>query len=247
MLSQVYTGPLEGMPPVRIGEPGAAAEATLRASDLLKPAEMTRVLERFGASYSGGDRRAIASLWSKWHLSNVIAHALATNLLLDRDLPLALEETRITLSPEGYTVGLHLPHEGGVLAAPTPYQRFQRLINRHLAPLIDALSAWSGAAPRVFWSNAGNYFEHFAHALEQHPLAAIHTSTPALELLDTAVFDDGKRNPLYRPIRYQVTDEGTQRIRQLCCLRYLLPEVEYCGNCPLTCPKPARKPTRNSA
>lgn len=243
MLSHVYTGPLEGIPPIRFSGSGATASASLRASDLLDPQEMSALLARFGASYPGGDRRAIASLWSKWHLSNVIAHGLATNLLLNRNLPLALEDTRIALSPEGYTIGLCLPHEGGLLDAPTPYQRFQRLINEHLVPLVQALSTWSGAAPRVFWSNAGNYFEHFAFALQDHPLADANTSAPALALIETAVFDDGTRNPLYRPVRYQATAAGTQRIRQLCCLRYLLPEVEYCGNCPLTCAKPQKKRT----
>ena len=244
MLSQIYTGPLEGIPPVTFAGEESGTGELLRVSDLLNPPQMTSMLERFGASYAGGDRRAIASLWSKWHLSNVIAHGMAANLLLNRDLPLALQDTRIKVSPEGYTIGLCLPHEGLVLGSAEPYQRFKRMLNEHLTPLIVALSKWSGAAPRVFWSNAGNYFEHFAHALRDHPLANDTTAAPALELLETAVLDDGKRNPLYRPIRYQTTDQGVERVRRQCCLRYLLPEVEYCGNCPLIYPKPAKLPSK---
>ncbi|MEH6386418.1 MULTISPECIES: siderophore-iron reductase FhuF [Pseudomonas] len=240
MLSRVYTGPLEGIAPVRVPVPTDCE--TLCASDLLDPQTLTSLLNRFGGSYPGGDRRAVASLWSKWHLSNVLAHGLAANLLLERELPLALEETRIELSPEGYTVGLCLQNEGILLTSGNAQQRFERIIDRHLEPLIRALSDWSGAAPRVFWSNAGNYFEYFAQALQTHPLALAHTNAPALEILETRVLANGKRNPLYKPVRYQPMANGAQRVRQLCCLRYLLPTVQYCENCPLTCLKSNKKP-----
>ncbi|WP_150305466.1 siderophore-iron reductase FhuF [Pseudomonas saliphila] len=235
MLSRLYTGPLERIAPIKVSVP-TDGEA-LCASDLLNAQKLTALLRRFGCSYPEGDRRAIASLWSKWHFSNVLAHGLAANLLLERELPLALEETHIDLSGEGYTIGLRLVNEGIALGERSAQHRFERIIDHHLEPLIRALSDWSGAAPRVFWSNAGNYFEYFAQALQTHPLALAHTNAPALELLETRVLANGKRNPLYRPIRYQTTANGPQRVRQLCCLRYLLPAVEYCENCPLTCPK----------
>ncbi len=238
MFSRVYAGPLERIIPIKLSVP--AHSQALLAEDLLDQHTLTRIMDRFGASYPDGDRRAIASLWSKWHFSNVIAHGLAATLLLNRDLPLALHETRIELSPEGHTVGLYVLNDGVVLNTNSAYARFERLIERHIEPLVAALSEWSGAAPRVFWSNAGNYFEHFAKALQNHPLADANTNAPALELLETRAFANGKRNPLYRPIRYQSTSDGTQRIRQLCCLRYLLQTLDYCENCPLTCPKRKR-------
>lgn len=234
MLSHLYTGPLEGIAPVVVS--GSAHGGTLPASDLLVPQHLTAILQQFGAGYCGDDRRAIASLWSKWHFSNVIAHGMAANLLLNRELPLALEEIHIQLSGESYTVGLCVPHEGATLDNLDPEQRFGHMLDRHFEPLVIALSGWSGAAPRVFWSNAGNYFEYFAQALQSHPLAQEHASAPALKFLETRILASGKRNPLYRPIRYQSTAEGTRRVRQLCCLRYLLPEVDYCDNCPLSCP-----------
>ncbi|HDZ38600.1 MAG TPA: hypothetical protein ENH62_09990 [Marinobacter sp.] len=46
---------------------------------------------------------------------------------------------------------------------------------------------------------------------------------------------DGRRNPLFQPVNYLIatTGEGHDRRRRLCCIRYLIPELDYCSNCPL--------------
>jgi len=96
----------------------------------------------------------------------------------------------------------------------------------------------------VFWSNAGNYFEYFAHALAHHPLALPNANAPALALLEEKILPDGCRNPLYRPVRYLPNSDTDkpQRVRRLCCVRYLVGELGYCSNCPLTCR--SREPLR---
>jgi ferric iron reductase protein FhuF len=211
------------------------------ALDLLDPACLDALLTRFGARYGHGDRRAVASLWSKWHFSALAAHCLAANLLLERDLPLGLDELHLEQSPEGQTTGLALRHAGRPLADLDPCRRFATLLDDHLGPLIEALAAATGASQKVFWSNAGNYFEHFAGALADHPMAAPDDAEPARALMESRMLPDGRRNPLYRPVRYVEGEaERPRRVRRLCCIRYLIDELGVCGNCPLACRRQVR-------
>ncbi len=234
-MSSLYIGPLEGMTPPSVS--AVSRSDVLAARELLDPACLNELLARFGTRYGNGDRRAVASLWSKWHLSVVAAHGLAANLLLGHDLPLGLDDLHLELSPEGQTTGLVLRHAGRPLTELAPVSRFATLLDGHLTQLIEALATATGASSRVFWSNAGNYFEYFAGALAEHPLASPEAIDPARQLLERQTLPDGRRNPLYRPVRYVEADEpgSPRRIRRLCCLRYLIDELGVCGNCPLTC------------
>ncbi|MFC3284761.1 siderophore-iron reductase FhuF [Litchfieldella rifensis] len=230
-LSRLYVGPLEALIPPLLSTVPAQA---MPAADLLIPQRLEELLDRFAVQYRQGDRRAVASLWSKWHFSALLTPALAANLLLERDLPLALERVQVILTAEGRTERLCLEHEGTPLPALGAFTRFATLLDRHLAPLIEVLSALSGASPRVFWSNAGNVFEHFVSVVDQHPMASPGTAEEARLLLESRHYPDGRRNPLFRPVRYiESPHNEVQRVRKLCCLRYLLPELTYCGNCPL--------------
>ncbi len=240
-LSTLYIGPLAGLTPPRVSAvPGAD---TLPARELLDPARLAALFDRFGAQYEHGDRRAVASLWSKWHFSGLCAHALAANLLLERDLPLGLDALHLQQSPEGRTSGLELRHAGRPLGDLAPYPRFATLLDDHLTPLIEALAATTGASPKVFWSNAGNYFEYFVGALAEHPMASPGVADPAQALMESRTLPDGRRNPLYRPVRYvePVAPDRPRRVRRLCCIRYLIEELGYCANCPLECRRAARE------
>lgn len=234
-LSTLYIGPLEGLTPPRVAPtPGPDA---LPARTLLEPAYLAELLERFGTRYGHGDRRAVASLWSKWHFSALAAHGLAANLLLERDLPLGLHELHLGQSHEGQTTGLVLHHAGKPLAELDPCSRFTTLLDDHLTPLVEALSTVSGASPKVFWSNAGNYLEHFTNALADHPMAGPDVGEPARALMESRTLPDGRRNPLFRPVRYvtPTARDRPARVRRLCCIRYLIDELGYCANCPLEC------------
>ncbi|MCK2184300.1 siderophore-iron reductase FhuF [Halomonas getboli] len=239
-LSQFYLGPLDFLTPPRVeATPGAD---TLPAHRLLDPARLDALFTRFGAQYGHGDRRAVASLWSKWHFSALAAHGLAANLLLERDLPLALDDLHLIQTDEGQTAGFSLRHAGRPLAELDGLGRFATLIDTHLTPLIEALAAASGASPKVFWSNAGNYVEHFTNALADHPMASANTVEPARALMASRHLPDGRRNPLHQPVRYvePATPEAPSRIRRLCCIRYLLDDLGYCANCPLECRQKAK-------
>ncbi|MDR5867399.1 siderophore-iron reductase FhuF [Halomonas koreensis] len=239
-LSSLYIGPLEGLAPPEVSAtPGPDARP---ARELLDPAYLDALFARFGAQYGHGDRRAVASLWSKWHFSALAAHGLIANLLLERDLPLGLDELHLRQSPEGQTSGLVLRHAGKPLAELEPTARFATLLDGHLTPLVEALAAATGASPKVFWSNAGNYFEYFASVIHTHPMASADQGEPARALMESRSLPDGRRNPLYRPVRYVTPAAPDQpaRVRRLCCIRYLIDELGYCANCPLGC-RPAGK------
>ena len=239
-LSAIYIGPLAGLTPPRVSV--APWTDTLPARELLDPTHLTALLDRFGAQYGQGDRRAVASLWSKWHFSCLSAHALAANLLLERDLPLELDELHLQQSPEGRTIGLKLRHAGRPLGDLAPYPRFATLLDGHLTPLVEALAATTGASPKVFWSNAGNYFEYFAGAMADHPMASPGVAEPAQALMESRTLPDGRRNPLYRPVRYvePIEPDRPHRVRRLCCIRYLIEGLGYCANCPVECQRANR-------
>jgi ferric iron reductase protein FhuF len=240
-LADLYVGPLADLSPPGFGAPPADA---LPAGELRDPRRLDEVLGVFGARYGHADRRALASLWSKWHFAALLAPALASRLLLGRELPLGLDETHLDLAAEGHTARLWLPHDGRPLAADAAAGGFDRLVDDHMAPLIEALAEVSGTAARVFWSNAGNHFDHFTVALAAHPLASPGDTAPGLALLARPHLSDGRRNPLHRPVRYLA--DGT-RVRRLCCLRYRLEDMTLCADCPLACARGRRQAGRLSS
>ena len=242
LLKALYTGPLDGLTPPQVGPVQAPA---LSMRELLAPARFEAELVRFAAGYGyqhgQGDRRALISLWSKWHFGALLAPYMAANLLLERDLPVGLDEVGVHLTAAGHAECLQLAHTGRPLASLDGFTRFSTLIDDHLTPLINELACYSGASAKVFWSNVGNTFEHFLGGVDMHPMAQPGMAEEGHRLLATRTLTDGRRNPLYQPVRYfqpECQDEtdapATQRVRRLCCLRYLLPELGYCGNCPLS-------------
>ena len=229
-LSRLYCGPLEQLTPPIIGIPADA----LPAERLLDTHVLDELLERYSVQYQSNDIKAITSIWSKWHFSTLVVPYLAANLLLERDLPVELDEMAVLINDEGCTTSVAIAHEGKPLDSLDAFQRFERLLQGHVSPLVETLSCISGAAPKVFWSNFGNYFEYFVANMAHHPMALPHVADEAKRLLDHRVYPDGRRNPMFMPVRYMEDASGeVQRTRRLCCLRYRIPEFGYCGNCPL--------------
>lgn len=233
-LESLYSGPLEKLTPPGVGKPSAQS-SILQAKDLLDPDQLADQLTRFSTKYAQSDPRAVASIWSKWHFSALISSTLVANLLLEYDLPVGLDEVSVEVGPEGQTRRLWVTDTGRPLGCQSAFGRFSTLIDSHLVPLITALAEYSGASPKVFWSNAGNLFEYFTEALQAHPMAKSRSIELARELLASRHLQDGRRNPLFQPVNYlpAAAGGGCERRRRLCCIRYLIPELEYCSNCPL--------------
>lgn len=206
--------------------------------DFLRPQTLRDLMERFRPEFVAEDSRGLASLWSKNYFVRLIPPVVAVALLLNRRLPLDMAQLEMVVDGSGVPIAFKLPHAGEILpeGQRTPFERFAHLLEDNLTPFIRALSACSGLTEKVLWSNAGNYFEW---ALGQ--LAAQDVPTQALAdgeaLLEVRLTPARRRNPLHEPIRYiEVAEPDAEphlwRMRRLCCIRYLLPGVELCPNCP---------------
>jgi ferric iron reductase protein FhuF len=231
--------PLDSMKAPAFGSPD---EPTLAASALLDRGFLSEQLARYGRSHGDhADPKAIASIWSKFHFSSVSIPTLVANLLLGYDLPVGGDALRLALGDKGQTARIWLPHGGVTLASKAPQARFSRLFDDHCAPLIEALALVSGLSEKVFWSNLGHYVEFVGKTCSRHP-EFTGAGEPLLDYLDTRTLPDGRRNPLYQPVRYlELGAETPSRVRRLCCIKYRLPGEPLCGGCPL---KPENKPTK---
>lgn len=231
--------PLDRLKAPRFGVPDVP---TFAASDLLEPEVLEEVVSRFSASFGeGADRKAAASIWSKHHFSSVSIPTLAANLLLGQALPVGLEQTRLELGDKGQPAHIWLADGGEPLHSQAPLARFGYLFDDHCAPLIEVLAAASGLAPRVFWSNLGHYVEFVGKTCSQHPDFS-GAGEPLLRYLDTKTLADGRRNPLYQPVRYlELGGESLARVRRICCVKYRLPDEPLCGGCPL---EPGNRPAK---
>ncbi len=207
----------------------------LPGSALLERPVLRDLLARFAATYDQPDPKAVASLWSKWHFSVFATPVIAASLAADHELPVALSTLEIIPHAGGRTAAVRLPHAGGPIAPDTsPFSRFDRLRADHLDPLIDALAAEGGLAPKVLWGNLGALFERVVARIEQgfgpdHPGVVAGTT-----ILTGRSWPGRSRNPLYAPVRYMAQADGPPlRLRKVCCLRYLIPALDTCQTCPL--------------
>lgn len=197
---------------------------------------LNEVLTRFGTAYPGSDPRGLASIWSKYYFIKLIPPVVAASLILDQRLPLSLDHLQLILDEGGLPAAFKLAHSGQRWT-PTPadaFERFDDLLEQHLRPFIDALARHVRLSPKVLWSNAGNYFEWLLGVLEN---AMPHADVShGHHLLDARHLPDGRRNPLYQPVRY-IKVEGQdelKRQRRVCCIRYRVNGLDYCANCPLS-------------
>lgn len=231
--------PLDALMAPAIGEPGVS---TLSTSDLLDHQTLGQLLSRFACTYGkDADRKAVASIWSKYYFSSISIPTLAANLLLEYDLPVAPDQLRLEFSEKGQAERVWLAHGGEPLRSHASMERFQALFDGHCMPLIEVLASLSGLSPKVFWSNLGHYVEYVGRTC-CHSSSCAGAGNPLLDFLDTRRLPDGRRNPLYQPVRYlDLGGETPARVRRLCCVRYRNPDEPLCDGCPL---KPENRPVK---
>jgi len=209
------------------------------ARDFVEPQRLEEWLLRFGPEHADGDRRALLSLWSKYYFLRLIPPVLAAGLILNWRLPLDFDGIEVVVGADGLPEAFKLPGEGERWSNPPNdgFERFSGLLDDNLAPFIAALNRYRKVAPRVLWSNAGNYVEWFMSTLGRLPFPAA-TLAHGHALLETRLRPDGSRNPLFEPVRYIEQGEGQTpwRQRRTCCIRNQL-AMAMCDNCPhLDCP-----------
>jgi ferric iron reductase protein FhuF len=227
-------------PPLFAGELARFGESLVALDDprevhalpaLLQPAVLDALLLRiYGPELMPSQRPVLVSQWSKYYFMQLIPPLLTASLLHDWRWPLGLERVSLAVDERGLPDGIKL--EGlGEPWAHAPLERFQRfaeLLDTHLQPFIQALSAYGGVASGVLWGNAGDYLETCLRQLSQvtdRPLDAGHA------LLTQPTRPDGRRNPLFNAVSYP--GQPPRRQRRSCCLSYQVQWVGRCEHCPL--------------
>ncbi|MCG8393633.1 MAG: siderophore-iron reductase FhuF [Pseudomonadales bacterium] len=217
-------------------------EQALPLRALLEPAYLREQLHRFRPDLAGEDERALLSIWSKYYFLRLIPPVLAANLILQRALPLSPQYMAVELDGEGLPSTFVLPDDGVLLSGKeTGLARFEGLLRDNLATMIDGWHQASGLSPRVLWSNASRYLRWFVQELERVGLPES-LWLPGKQTLETRTFSDGTRNPLHGAYQTRTLAESgeTVTVRRLCCIRYLLPAMELCEDCPRLCSKGVR-------
>jgi ferric iron reductase protein FhuF len=230
-LAALFRGDLTGVGAVlvlkddpRIFEPVSA---------MMQPDRLSAILERFSKIYPDPEPRAVASQWSKIYFSKLIVPSVAASLILDWRLPLDIDSTGILLDDLGQAEAFRLEGPGSTSNPQTAEDRFSFLVDVHLEPLIEAIRKVSGLSRNVLWSNAGNIIENVIEycAKATPSLSGI---VEARALLAARRKAAGTANPLFEPVRYTELAALRTRKRRVCCIRYLIPSLDYCKTCPLS-------------
>ena len=234
LLDRFYAGPLKGMDR-KLVTWDQAPTATWAARDVFSEPGMVQILKRYGAEHQHGDARAVISLWSKYFLALTTYLGAAHNLLAERQLPLELSRLGLVLGEDMLIEALVVEDTTTPLATTQAETRFLPMIRDTWEPAIACMAEHTGIAPRALWGNLGHYYDYLISQLYTLPGAQARAETGG-RLMTLRELADGQRNPLFRPIRYRESSAGDiERTRRVCCIRYLLPGLGYCGNCPLAC------------
>jgi ferric iron reductase protein FhuF len=215
--------------------PGEHA-SSIPGKDLLDTRVAERLLSRFADTHPGGDRRALVSMWTQWHFGALIIPTVAAILLLDRDLPVDLDRVRIALHEDGRTAAVVVTDDGKPQGAGAT-DRFSRLFDGHVEPLIRHFADHFSVSPRLLWTNASAIFEWTLQQVASFDKACPAAMGESRALLESRTDVKGCPNPMFGAVQYRELDGQRVRRRKICCLRYLLPGIEDCGS---LCPLPAR-------
>jgi ferric iron reductase protein FhuF len=212
--------------------------AAVGAGELLDDAMQKAVSDHFHKRFSQFDERAGHSIWMKWYLNVLIPPVLLADVLLEQSLSLGLDELRFIARTDGKIEAIQLLSQAVTTRGQDPFARFEQLVFRHFAPLIEMFSERTDVTPRVYWSNVGNTFEAMLRRIERVSGCGLRL-WEAQRLIDEPFWRDGRVNPLFGAVRYRcegdtrITIMARTRTRRVCCLQYLLPERRLCAACPI--------------
>lgn len=227
--------------PIYIGDLRYYAHTLVPASDprpgipgpkLLEAETMRDLIARSAVHLGEGDLRARFSLWSIDYVHYLMPITMVASLILNRQLPVALDEIELIIDEEAMPAAIRLRNGGAFKLRRDPYVNFAPMIRGHLEPLFGAWAKYSGLSPRVFWVNAANVYEAVISGLDRTPFIPRRATVNAKRLTVDSHWPDGWRNPFQNPVFYRPDHPVNQRWRRVCCVRYLCSHYDYCSNCP---------------
>lgn len=208
----------------------------LPGNQLILPDVITDRLQRFSSEFPNATRQSLVALWMRWHAMRLLAAVVIPALVLDRRLPVRLDECGVIFSHEqAYPQAIQITDSAAVFATDDPFRRFDVLIWQHLDPFIAALAYHGRTSAKLLWGNTAIQFDWF---VQQIILEMSDQGLPlhcdARALFGVRLWPDGRSNPLFEPWRTVPAGNNEPRRRKVCCLYYKLgPGKELCGDCPI--------------
>jgi ferric iron reductase protein FhuF len=207
----------------------------LALNHFLSGAPLNEALRRFALRFPGAHPKALASIWIKLYFNALLVPLLAASALTDWAFPTELDDLALRLDTDGAPTVIELPHVGCHAPAIDAAPRLQQLVRSHLSGFIAAFASHTRLAQRLLWNNAAVIAEDTLAQCDQlfphHPAISAHRAL----LIGSASWQDGLDNPMHAPTRLHQRAHGEIRLRKLCCLRYDIPGLDYCVDCPLNC------------
>jgi len=214
--------------------------------DPATPDRIDAALVRFAAGWDDPEPRAVATQFSKYWFRAAIPPSLICAAGWRAAPDVALQKLALTADQAGIP-HLVAPDDPAVGVAPADGEAVMtRLMADNLEPLVAALVARSGLAPRVFWSNAGNVIAWYLDQLRANPPTAGGARALAASWVEARAHPrfDG-RNPIFRPLVETTDAAGNAKVqRRICCARYLSDDLDLCASCPLSSAPAARRAKR---
>lgn len=205
------------------------------ARELITTEGLAWLLDRYRRFQPGDDRRALVSQWSRTYFVKLIVPTVAANLVLGHELPVGLDDIEVILGDDGLPESFRLPHGGQPFATKPagPFERFRELLDGNFEPLVEGWHQQVKLSRKVLWNNAANYAEWLVRTMSGLGLPA-EMLADGERLIESTHRPDGRRNPMSSPVRYVERASGPSPLRQRrqCCIRYRLPELALCENCP---------------
>ncbi len=226
---------------------GLATDAEL-AGEAIWEGGLHVLLDHYLAGFpTGTNRRGVASLWSTIYFNRFPGPVVGTALVAGRRLPVGFGEAGLIPTDDGcHIAAIRIPHGGAPIKGDV-YARLHTLVRDHLDPLIRSVSAWARISPKVLWGIVGNGLDWTLRDIAALPEMRAEHIADFNRILIERHWPDGWRNPLFKPVRYVDGPEGPRREKRVCCLRYLLPDDDFCSICPSETVMKARKPDQKEA
>lgn len=196
---------------------------------------LSAAILRLRSRYPTTSVPVLAVLWAKMYGFRLIAATLPPALLLDWQLPVALDETRMALDPkDGCATCLHIAHTGCRASSKDPFERLRSAIRHHLDPLLEAVSLHMKAPIATLRGDAAVNFHHIASEIMQAAASTGRRLDCDIGRLATAkTWPDGAPNTLHAPF-FPRESCGGREIRRTCCLYYRASgDGSFCATCPV--------------
>ena len=219
------------------GADAGPSKTAIPARALTDPARLEPLLVQFGEQHECTEPRARASQWSKYFFARLGIATLVAQLATDQALAFNLDDLHIVCDDDN-TTSQFVFVQGAALHPERPGHDFSALVDNAFAPVVTTLAQQYRLSTRVFWSNAGVYFDWALGELERQQRIPPERLAAVRALMACRQRPDGGFNPFHRihkrcpPGTLDGNGEPVEQCRRLCCMRDLDSRWDLCANCP---------------